>query len=93
MQSIYKVSAILSLNDGQSHSDLFCYSKFRFKILESLETMAVLKLILALSLLIIPVLCLEINFVPLFIKYEQFGCGCKDHSIDPPGCFSIYLKR
>lgn len=43
--------------------------------------MAVLKLILVLSLLIIPALCLEINFVPLFIKYEQFGRGCKGHSI------------
>lgn len=93
MQSMCKVSAILPLYDGQNYSDLFCYSKFRFEIFESLETMAVLKLILVLSILIIPALCLEINFVPLFIKYEQFGCGCKDHSIDPPGCFPFYLKR
>lgn len=55
--------------------------------------MAVVKLILVLSLLILPALCLEINFVPLFIKYDQFACGCKDHSIAPAGCFPVYLKR
>lgn len=55
-------SAILPLNDGQYHSDLFCYSKFRCKILGTLETMTGVKLILVLSLLIIPTLCLEINF-------------------------------
>lgn len=60
MQSMYKVSAILPLNDRQTISDLFCCRKFRFEILETLETMAVVKLILVLSLLIIPALCLEI---------------------------------